>query len=111
MEGNKAEVDNKAKAGDSKAEVVDNKAVVAVDNKAEVAADLKPEAAVSKARDVEVASKANRNEEGNRLKEVVNIKPKEISKCRYHSGPKHNLSPVRQGLTRGPKCQLPVIIE
>ena len=119
-EDNKVEVEgNKAKVGDNKAEVVvskaeavvskaeavvskdmeewDSKAEVAVDSKDMEEWDSKPEAVVSKARDVEVDSKANRHEEGNRLKEVANIKPKEVSKRRYHSGPKHNQSLLRQG--------------
>ena len=98
MEGNKAEVgDNKAEVEVNKAEAVVSKAEVAVDSKDMEEWDSKPEAVVSKARDVEVDSKANRHEEGNRLKEVANIKPKEVSKRRYHSGPKHNQSLLRQG--------------
>ena len=104
MEGNKDKVgDNKAEVEVNKAEAVVSKAEVAVDSKDMEEWDSKPEVVASKARDVEAASKANRHEEGNRpkegnrLKEVANIKPKEVSKRRYHSGPKHNQSLLRQG--------------
>jgi hypothetical protein len=92
--GSKAEVeDSKDEVEDSKGEVEDSKDEVE-DSKDMVAQVSKAgEAVGSKARDVVVDSKASRHEEGNRLKEVANIKHKEVS----HSSPKHNHFPVRQG--------------
>jgi hypothetical protein len=99
MEYNKAEVagskdeeeDSKGEVEDSKGEVEDSKGEVE-DSKDEVGDSKDMVAQVSKAGEA-VGSKASRHEDGNRLKEVANIKHKEV----IHSSPKHSHFPVRQG--------------